>query len=92
MSKKSRIDIFTKRKPCGMPIAGKGFIFPKNDRFKELFALLDFETMRFSKSQYLTCPCIQNIRYAPKANIAILYRGAGGRGDALRSFGRYRIK
>ena len=34
---------YGEKSPCGMPIAGQGLIFPKIDRFKKLFALLDFE-------------------------------------------------
>ena len=86
MSKKSRIVIFTEKKPCGMPIAGQGLIFPKIDRFKELFALLDFENqiLKMTISTMFMHQKNQIGPQNPKIQILLYIRGAGGRGEALR--------
>ena len=73
-----------------MPIAGQGIIFPKIDRFKNMFALLDFEN-QILKMTISTIAMHRKNQIGPKSKTNTtknkyfsIYWGAGGRGEALR--------
>ena len=69
-----------------MPIADKEPILLKFDRFRELFALLDFEKSNSQNDPiYIFCVSKNPDRTQISSNkILLSITGAGGRGEALR--------
>ena len=64
ISKKQGMLFLARTKTCGMPIAGEGLKLPKSDRFRTMFALLDFKNW-ILQIAISTTSMHQKIREAP---------------------------
>ena len=67
-----------------MPIADKEPIFLKFDRFRELFALLDFEKSNSQNDPIYIFHASKHPDRTQNPSKKKKYEGAGGRGEALR--------
>ena len=74
MPKILRNAVLLRKKSCGTPIAGKELLFSKNDRFKELLALLDFEKSDSQNKLIYNFHAFKN----PHRTSQILFRGGSG--------------